>query len=73
MNGHELAIAVRKTRPDVAVLCTSGYADLAVIRASQLAPDMVFLSKPYRRKELAVKIRQALGREPDDPMPPETG
>jgi signal transduction histidine kinase/CheY-like chemotaxis protein len=60
MNGHDLAGAVRAIRPGVAVLFTSGYADVAVIRASQIAPDMVFLSKPYRRKDLARKVREAI-------------
>jgi CheY-like chemotaxis protein len=60
MNGYELATAVREICPDIAVLCTSGYADLAVIRTSQLAPDVVFLSKPYRRNELTAKVQEAL-------------
>ena len=75
MNGHDLARAVRAIHPGVAVLFTSGYADVAVIRASQIAADMLFLSKPYRRKDLARKVREALeiAASPPSGTPPANG
>ncbi|HEV8032691.1 MAG TPA: response regulator, partial [Stellaceae bacterium] len=54
MNGVELAREARRLRPKVRVLLASGYP------ASVLAADhgeFGFLGKPYRRAELADKLR----------------
>ena len=62
MNGRELAEAVVALRPGAAVLFTTGYADSAVAHQGRLDPDAPLLSKPYRRHELASRLRLALTR-----------
>ncbi|GGE97319.1 MHYT domain-containing protein [Sphingomonas prati] len=53
MTGADLAYAVREVRPEQAVLIVSGYADVAGIDAS-----LPRLTKPFRRDELAARLRQ---------------
>jgi PAS domain S-box-containing protein len=61
MNGRELGKEVGRRRPGVKVLYTSGYSENAVDHDGRLDPDVVLLSKPYRKAELALKIREVLG------------
>ncbi|TCH99766.1 PAS domain S-box protein [Roseococcus sp. SYP-B2431] len=60
MNGQELAREVTRLRPGLPVLFTSGYTENAIMQQGRLAPGVMLLQKPYRRRELAEKIRQAL-------------
>lgn len=64
MNGRQLAEAVRSQRPDVRILFTSGYTENAIVHHGRLDPGVHLLSKPYRRKALAAKIRQVLDEIP---------
>jgi PAS domain S-box-containing protein len=61
MNGRELAEAVLKRRGGVKVLYTSGYTDNAIVHEGRLDPGVALLSKPYRKSDLAQKIREVLG------------
>jgi CheY-like chemotaxis protein len=60
MNGRELAEAVLKRRRGVKVLYTSGYTDNAIVHEGHLDPGVALLSKPYRKSDLAQKIREVL-------------
>jgi PAS domain S-box-containing protein len=60
MDGSELARVVRRLKPSVKVLFTSGYTDKAIVREGGLEPGVLLLQKPYRRGELARMIRAAL-------------
>jgi PAS domain S-box-containing protein len=60
MNGRELAEAVLKRRGGVKVLYTSGYTDNAIVHEGQLDPSVALLRKPYRKSDLAQKIREVL-------------
>lgn len=60
MNGRVLAEAARDIRPALKVLFTSGYTEDAVIHQGRLAADLELLSKPYRRSQLAEKLRKVL-------------
>jgi CheY-like chemotaxis protein len=60
MNGVELAREVRKRKPDLPILLTSGYAEAAQ-RAAE-AEGVRILPKPYRIDELAVALAQARTR-----------
>ncbi|MCK7474592.1 MAG: response regulator [Rhodopseudomonas palustris] len=60
VNGVQLAAEMAKRRPDLKVLYTSGYSENAVIHGDRLDPDILLLTKPYRRSELARMIRLAL-------------
>ncbi len=43
------------------MLFTSGYSEDAIIHGGRLDPGVSLLSKPYRREDLARKLRQLLG------------
>lgn len=61
MNGRELADRVRCSHPDLPVLFTSGYTQNALTHnRMRLDPGIELLSKPYRRQELAAKLRTVL-------------
>jgi len=45
----------------VKILFTPGYADDHVFARNQPDAGVNFLSKPYRRRELALKLRDVLG------------
>ncbi|HUG98206.1 MAG TPA: PAS domain S-box protein [Gammaproteobacteria bacterium] len=60
MNGRQLADAVLSIRPGVRVLYTSGYSENAIVHHGRLDPGVHLLGKPYRRSELAAKVREAL-------------
>lgn len=60
MNGAQLATEARILRPDLKVLLTSGYVgDAANNDLREI--DLPVLNKPYRRDELAEKLRLVLG------------
>ena len=60
MNGRELAEEAVRLHPGLPVLFTSGYTENAIMQQGRLEPGVMLLQKPYRRRELAAKIRQAL-------------
>ena len=62
MNGRELATAMRKAKPRVAVLFTSGYTANVMPRDTRLDRDGAFLPKPYTLDQLARRLRDALDR-----------
>ena len=64
MNGRQLALKLRQRWPDLRVLYTSGYAHGRLTIDGESVPSKYVLSKPYRRAELAAKLRDAL----DDPV-----
>ncbi|WBS00970.1 CHASE domain-containing protein [Pseudoduganella sp. SL102] len=63
----ELARVARHLRPGLAVLFTSGYTQDAAQHGGQLEPGTHLLSKPYRRDELATKVRAVLDERSDPP------
>ncbi|MDO9500320.1 ATP-binding protein [Falsiroseomonas sp.] len=63
MSGPQLAVSALLLRPGLRVLYTSGYTENAVVHHGRLDPGVVLLSKPYRRQELAEKLRLVLRTE----------
>ncbi len=63
MHGGELAKAATAVRPELRVLFTSGYTENAIVHNGRLDAGVAFLGKPYRLRELAQKVRVALGSE----------
>jgi PAS domain S-box-containing protein len=59
-NGYELARAARKLRPELKILHTSGFPKNATQDDSRPSEFNNLLIKPYRKAELAAKIRAAL-------------
>jgi len=60
MNGLQLAEAARELRAQLPVLFTSGYTESAFLNQSQIDTGVHLLSKPYRRRDLAAKLRELL-------------
>ncbi len=60
MSGVELSRLARKIKPDLSVLLTSGHSQDIFERHGRPDPDIELLRKPYKRKDLAKAIREAL-------------
>uniref|UniRef100_E6VG50 histidine kinase n=1 Tax=Rhodopseudomonas palustris (strain DX-1) TaxID=652103 RepID=E6VG50_RHOPX len=70
MNGVQLAAEMAKLRPGLKVLYTSGYSENALIHNDRIDSDVLLLSKPYRRSDLARMIRRALANHEAEPSRP---
>jgi signal transduction histidine kinase len=62
MNGVELAEEVAKLRAGLPILFTSGYSGSSLMNDERLRQDGRFLSKPYRKQDLARMLRELLDR-----------
>ena len=60
MSGTELAQAARRLRPGIRTLLTTGFAEASLRRQEQFADVGEIITKPYRRQDLARKIRSVL-------------
>jgi len=60
MNGIALAAAARRRRPELKVLFCSGYAEMAIARDGRIDADRELIGKPYRKQQLAAKLREVL-------------
>jgi signal transduction histidine kinase/CheY-like chemotaxis protein len=60
MNGQQLAEEMAKRRSPLKVLFTSGYAENVIAHGGRLDDGILFLSKPYRKSDLARMLRRAL-------------
>ena len=68
VDGVELATELRRRRPELPIVLTSGYADAFAPRAA--AEGLTLLPKPYTSAELAVVLNRALeGVESPDEAP----
>jgi signal transduction histidine kinase/CheY-like chemotaxis protein len=61
---RELARRARDSRPNLRVLFTSGYTQNAIVHNGKLDDDVFLLSKPYRKDDLARKVRSLLDTPP---------
>jgi CheY-like chemotaxis protein len=57
---RELARRAQEMQPGIAILFTSGYTQNAIVHNGKLDDDVFLLSKPYRRDDLARKLRSML-------------
>ncbi len=60
INGFELAEKALEADPGLKILLTSGFADRAIARSGQTELKSNLLRKPYRRSELAQRVRETL-------------
>ena len=65
INGRQLADKAQQLRPGLKTLFTSGYTENAIVHHGRLDPGVQLLSKPYRRQELAIKLRKLLDNGAD--------
>jgi two-component system, cell cycle sensor histidine kinase and response regulator CckA len=61
MNGRQLSEAIRRLRPDVRVLFSSGYTRDIIGDHGILDEGIAFLPKPYTPAELARRVRTIMG------------
>jgi len=59
-DGPQLADGARRRRPKLKVLLTSGYTENPIVHKASSIRACTFLSKAFRRQDLAVKVREAL-------------
>ena len=69
VSGVDLARVALQQRPDLEVLFTSGYTETHLAHFKGRPQGSEFLSKPYRRAELANKIHTLLVNKPLYPSP----
>ena len=62
MDGVGLATEVQRLRPGLPILFTSGYTEHTLVGGGQLMDGVEVLTKPYRKVELAGKLRTMLSR-----------
>jgi PAS domain S-box-containing protein len=60
VNGWELADLARQLRPGLPVLLTSGYALETLVKHGRLRAGAVVLTKPYRKADLALRLREVV-------------
>jgi PAS domain S-box-containing protein len=60
MTGRQLADDATRRRPNLKTLFMSGYTKDSIVHQGKLDPGVNFLSKPFRRRDLALKVREAL-------------
>ncbi|QLC24949.1 PAS domain S-box protein [Parasphingopyxis algicola] len=60
MDGKDLARFAREMRPGLPVVFATGYAESAILREGEIKTSANLVTKPYRRADLAAKIRHAL-------------
>ncbi len=60
MHGAELARTARAAYPDLKVLYTSGYTKNVTLNKGRLDENVELLPKPYRREDLARRLREQL-------------
>ncbi|TVR49958.1 MAG: response regulator [Gemmatimonadales bacterium] len=73
MDGKELSRRVRERNPGIRVLFTSGFSPENLSNELNLGPGQRLLSKPYRKAELALAIRQTLDGWSGPPAPEGSG
>ncbi|MBI4775463.1 MAG: PAS domain S-box protein, partial [Deltaproteobacteria bacterium] len=60
LNGRELANELRSFYPDLKILFMSGYTANVIAHRGVLEEGVCFMPKPFSRKDLALKVREAL-------------
>jgi CheY-like chemotaxis protein len=62
MTGAQLAKRARQRNPSLSVLFTSGYGESGIFDHGVLHGSDDILNKPYKKDELAQKVRDVLDR-----------
>jgi two-component system cell cycle sensor histidine kinase/response regulator CckA len=67
MSGTELAVEVRRARPELPVLYVTGYTDDRILLEQLESNHVDLLRKPYTRTALAQRVRDAIDRSAEVP------
>ena len=67
LSGRQLAERAIEIVPTLKILFTSGYTENAIVHNGRLDAGVELLSKPYRREQLAAKVRRVLDNAPGEP------
>ena len=62
LDGPSLLKELRKTRPELKIIFVSGYAEDAFKKNLPEGEEFQFLPKPFSLKQLAIAVKEALGR-----------
>jgi len=62
MNGRDLVDRVQRLCPDLQTIFMSGYTADIISHRGVLDEGVEFIQKPFTQKDLAIKVREALGR-----------
>ncbi|HEY2730053.1 MAG TPA: PAS domain S-box protein [Polyangia bacterium] len=65
MSGPELSKRLASARPDMKVLCMSGYTDDSIVRHGVLEARIAYLQKPFTPEALMTRVREVLGQTDD--------
>ena len=60
ITGRKLAEDAAQERPGLRTLFTSGYTENSIVHQGRLDPGVNLLSKPYKKRDLAQKVREVL-------------
>ena len=60
VTGQKLAESAMARRPGLKTLFSSGYTEDSIVHQGRLTPGVNFLSKPFRSRDLALKVREVL-------------
>lgn len=60
ITGRQLGETAKLRRPSLKILYTSGYTENSIVHQGKLDPGVDFLAKPFRKQDLAVKLRAVL-------------
>lgn len=63
----DFARLARERLPGLKVLFMSGYAENVIVHQGRVDADVHLIQKPYRREQLARRLRQLLGEAPPEP------
>ena len=63
MSGVELKKKIEAIRPGIKVLFMSGYTSNVIAKRGVLEKGVHFIQKPFRMKDLALKVREAIGEK----------
>jgi signal transduction histidine kinase len=60
LNGRQLADEVKRLKPSIPVLFTTGYTRNAIVHHGKLDDGVSLLNKPYTQRDLALKVRAVI-------------
>ncbi len=64
VGGAEVIREARRLKPDLPVVCISGYTEEAVIKEVETIENVYFLAKPFSLKQLAGTVKNAIRKAP---------